>query len=741
MPEKIYSRFTTVILFILFSTNAVVMGQGKKEYSSLSEAFTAGHILRGSSGPRDVQWVENGSSYSYTVKNAETGHKEIRQYFPADKKDQLILNTDEITYPSTGEPFDFRDYFWSGNYESLIFETNFRHIYHHYKGISDYYIYSLKEKTLKLLVKDARTAGLSPDGSTIGFEREGNLYIYDIKDGVEKQLTYDASDSIYNGHFDWVYEEEFDISKGWEWSRDSRYIAFWQVDESNEPVFQMTNYETQHPDYVKFRVPLVGDTNAKVRIGVVNPSDGSRIWLDVDEEYIPRIYWTNIPRQLAVMTLNREQNDMKLYFINVTDGSKKLILEEKSETWIDINSFFEEVMDFIYFPDDIKEFFQISDRDGYQHIYRYDYEGKLINQVTKGNWTVTSIEVIDTEKQLLYYTSTEKSPLERQLYSIRFDGSGEKLISNASGTHSFNLSPNAEYYFDAYSNINIPEQVELWNTDGQLISKLEDNEGVKRFIEFHKYSPARLFSFTTTDDTKLDGEMLLPFDFDSTKKYPVVFDIYGGPGSQGVTNSFETDGWRQWLAQNGYIIIDINNRGNGNYGSNFMKIVYKHLGKWESNDYTEAMRYLSSLSYADTSHAAIMGTSYGGYITIYTMLTHAGIFKTGIANSAVTDWRLYDDIYTERYMGLIDENSEGYDSSSDVYNAGKLDGNLLIVHSTMDDNVHVQNTMQMLTALSNAGKDADLRIYPPGGHGAVYSMTNYMLMLDVYFKYLERHLK
>ena len=740
MPEKIHIRFIIILISLFLAGHSVIRSQAKKEYSDIPEAVSSTHILMGSSGPRNVQWVENGTSYSYTTRNTETGHTEIRQYFPGSREDKLLLDTGEMAFPSTGEPFNYNSYKWSDDYRHLVFETKFRPIYR-YSGLSDYYLYSTEDKTLKLLVKDARTAELSPDGSLVGLERAGNLYVYNIKEGIEKQITDDASDTVYNGHFDWVYEEEFDIAKGWEWSPDSKYIAYWQVDESNEPVFQMTDYETRHPDYVKFRVPLVGDPNAKVKIGVVNLAAGSKIWLNVDDEYIPRIYWTSVPNQLAVMTLNRKQNNMKLYFFNVLDGSKRLIFEEKSENWIDINSFFEGGIDLIYFPDTIKEFFWISDRDGYPHIYRYDYDGKLIAQVTQGEWAVTGIEGINPGKRLIYYISTGKSPLERQLYSIGFDGSAKQRISKEPGKHSFNLSPDTKYYIDIYSSVNTPKRVELRDTDGKLITRLENNDGITQFIELHKYSPAKLFNFTTADDTRLDGEMVLPFDFDSTKKYPVIFDVYGGPGSQGVFNSFEVDGWRQWLAQNGYVIVDINNRGNGNYGSKFMKIVYKQLGRWESNDYTETMNYLSSLPYIDTSRTAIMGTSYGGYITIYTMLMHAGIFKAGIANSAVTDWTLYDDIYTERYMGLIDENKEAYDKSSDVYNAGKLDGHLLIVHSTLDDNVHVQNTMQMLTALTNAGKDADLRIYPPGGHGAFYSMTNYMLMLKVYFDYLEKHLK
>ena len=740
MPEKIHIRFIIILISLFLAGHSVIRSQAKKEYSDIPEAVSSTHILMGSSGPRNVQWVENGTSYSYTTRNTETGHTEIRQYFPGSREDKLLLDTGEMAFPSTGEPFNYNSYKWSDDYRHLVFETKFRPIYR-YSGLSDYYLYSTEDKTLKLLVKDARTAELSPDGSLVGLERAGNLYVYNIKEGIEKQITDDASDTVYNGHFDWVYEEEFDIAKGWEWSPDSKYVAYWQVDESNEPVFQMTDYETRHPDYVKFRVPLVGDPNAKVKIGVVNLAAGSKIWLNVDDEYIPRIYWTSVPNQLAVMTLNRKQNNMKLYFFNVLDGSKRLIFEEKSENWIDINSFFEGGIDLIYFPDTIKEFFWISDRDGYPHIYRYDYDGKLIAQVTQGEWAVTGIEGINPGKRLIYYISTGKSPLERQLYSIGFDGSAKQRISKEPGKHSFNLSPDTKYYIDIYSSVNTPKRVELRDTDGKLITRLENNDGITQFIELHKYSPAKLFNFTTADDTRLDGEMVLPFDFDSTKKYPVIFDVYGGPGSQGVFNSFEVDGWRQWLAQNGYVIVDINNRGNGNYGSKFMKIVYKQLGRWESNDYTETMNYLSSLPYIDTSRTAIMGTSYGGYITIYTMLMHAGIFKAGIANSAVTDWTLYDDIYTERYMGLIDENKEAYDKSSDVCNAGKLDGHLLIVHSTLDDNVHVQNTMQMLTALTNAGKDADLRIYPAGGHGAFYSMTNYMLMLKVYFDYLEKHLK
>jgi dipeptidyl-peptidase-4 len=273
-----------------------------------------------------------------------------------------------------------------------------------------------------------------------------------------------------------------------------------------------------------------------------------------------------------------------------------------------------------------------------------------------------------------------------------------------------------------------------------MLTRLADNKSAMEFMENHKYSHAILFNFTTGDGAKIDGQMIKPFDFDSTKKYPVVFDVYGGPNSQDVFDAFSSYWWHQWLAQAGYIVVDINNRGNANYSRDFMKVVYDHLGKWESNDYVEALKYLSDLSYVDTGKTAIMGVSYGGYITLYTMLMHPGIFKVGIANSAVTDWSLYDDIYTERYMGLKDENESGYKESSNIENAKNLQGKLLLIHSTMDDNVHVQNTMQFLTALTAAGLDADLRIYPPGGHGAAYNFQSYKLIYEVTLEYLKKEL-
>jgi dipeptidyl-peptidase-4 len=541
-----------------------------------------------------------------------------------------------------------------------------------------------------------------------------------------------------------VYEEEFGQGQAWNWSKDSRYMAFWQFDETPVPIFAMTNFEGLHPPLERIPIPQPGDPNPHVRIGVIDVQSGKKVWLTPDETgdfYIPRIYWTSEPDVLAVMTLNRDQNHVKLYFFNVKTGEHRVALEEQSPTWISIFDFYTDVNDMVYFPEKTKEFFWVSDRSGYYHVYRYGYDGKLINPVTNGNWELIKVTGIDPGTKSIYYLSTEASPLEQQLYTIKFDGTGKKKLSEAPGFHTIDMSTNTEYYLDQYSNTSTPVRVALCNNQGKMIRQLEDNQAVSQFIKTHAYSPQQLFQFKTSDGATLDGSMVKPFHFDPTKKYPVILDIYGGPESHDVFDQFATSGYHQWLAQNGYIIVDINNRGNAGYGSAFTKIVYKHLGKWESNDFAEAARYLSTLPYVDGSRIAITGTSYGGFSTTYTLLTHPGVFKVGVANSPVTDWRLYDDIYTERYMGTLAGNSEGYKNSSDMTHADGLQDHLLIIHSMLDDNVHPAQTMELLTALTNAGKDADLRIYPPGAHGAAYNWQSYFLISKVSFDYFERYLK
>jgi len=713
--------------------------QTKQQYTSLTQALQSGGALYGNPGPQSVNWTNEGNKYSYT------SNDEIRSMDPKTLQDELIFTAKGITFPGSDKPFEYESFQWSHDSKHLVFKTNTRHIFRR-SAISDYFDYDVTSKQLKQAAKDARTAELSPDGTRVGMERGGNMFVYNFGSGKEQQLTSDSTseNGTFNGHYDWVYEEEFGQAQAWNWSKDSRYIAFWQFDERPVPDFQMTNFEGMHPEQVHIPIPQVGDPNPSVKIGVVDVESGKKVWLTPDETgdfYIPRIYWTSNPDILALMTLNRAQNHMKLYFFNVKTGEHHVVLEEQNSTWIAIFNFYTNVNDMVYFPEKSKEFFWVSDRSGYYHIYRYNYDGKLINQVTKGDWDMIKVSGIDPESKKIYYLSAEDGGLEQQFYSIKFDGSGKTKLSTVPGYHDINMSPNTKYYLDSYSNVNTPLHVALTDDHAKVLKMLEENSSVTNFLKTHAYSAPEYFKFKTTDGVSLDAYMIKPFNFDPNKKYPLVMTVYGGPESHDVFNSFSSDIWQQWLAQNGYIVVDVNNRGIANYGSAFMKVVYKQLGKWESNDFVETANYMAKIPFVDGSKMAIMGTSYGGYSTTYTLLTHPGVFKVGIANSPVTDWRLYDDIYTERYMAPLPENEAGYKTSSDMTYAANLKAHLLLIHSMSDDNVHPANTMQLLTALTNAGKDAELRIYPPGAHGAAYNWQSYLLIEDVSFQYLERYLK
>lgn len=717
------------------------LAQEKQRYSSVKEALSKSSQLSGSNGPRNVNWIDDGNRYSYMKYNEETENMEIRAYDPSSEEDELIFNSANYTFPESDSTFEYSSFQWSDDSKYLVFQSNFRPVYRR-SGISDYYLYSVEDESLSLLVEDARTAELSPDGSKIGYERDGDLFVYDLDAREETQLTDSAKEYFYNGRFGWVYEEEFGLAQAWRWSPDSEKIAYWQTDERHVTIFQMTDYSGQHPEYEKIPYPKVGDENPKVKIGVVNVESGQQQWMDTPSDgYIPRIYWTANENKLATVHLNRAQNHLKLFFNDIDNGERRLVMDEQSDAWIDVFDFFAGIDHLFFFPKNSKEFFWISDRNGWSHIYRYGYDGTVKNQVTKGNWEVTYVHTVDYRNNRIYYTSTEESPLERHLYSVNFSGRNKTKHTQEEGTHDISMGSSSKFYIDRYSNTSTPTQVELWSTMNGKLEVLEDNASVKTFTEKHVYSPRELFSFTTSDGQKLDGYMIKPVEFDPDEQYPLVLNIYGGPSAQGVYNSWESGGWNQYLAQEGYVVVNVNNRGSGGYGSEFEKVVYKQLGKWEANDFVETAQFMGEKNWADSSRMALRGHSYGGYMTTYTLFNYPDVFEVGIATAPVTDWRFYDSIYTERYMGLIENNKDGYEQSSSISHAQNLKGDLLLSHSTMDENVHVQNTMQLLTELTGNGQKVDLQIYPPGAHGVAFNTPSYYLLYTSYVNYLNRHFK
>jgi dipeptidyl-peptidase-4 len=724
-------------LAVILAWPALGQSSTKQRYANLQQALQAGRQLNGATGPRSVNWIEGGSKFSFI-----DGDNVIKTLSPKDQKEAVVFDGSQLTFPGTNKAFTYGSFQWSKDSRNILFQSNFRPVYRR-SGISDYYVYSVADKSLKLVAKDAQTAELAPDGQKVGYERGGNLFVFDFATQKEIQLTNDAAPAFYNGRFGWAYEEEFGLAQAWEWSPDSKFIAFWQSDERNVPMYKLTDYKGFDEKYDSLPYPRVGDQNPTVRIGVIELTTTSKQWMKVDLAggYIPRIYWTTQEGQLAVMHLNRKQNQMQLFMTNARTGEARQILEEKNNTWIDIFDFFADINHLLYFPAGVQEFYWVSDRDGYSHLYRYDYTGKLLNAVTNGKWEVTYVHHIDPKAKKVYFTSTEVSPTERHLFVADLDGKNKRRLTTVAGRHTVNFSPNGLYFIDRYSNLQTPTQVELRDTKGQLLKALETNKAVADYVANHAYAPKEITSFTTSDGQRIDISIIKPVDFDPAKKYPVVLDVYGGPGSQSVYNEFAVTSWHQWLAQTGYVVVGVNNRGSGGYGRDFEKVVYEKLGKFESLDFAETATYLAKQSWVDGNRIAIRGHSYGGYMSSYTMLTHPGVFKVSLVGAPVTDWRLYDSIYTERYMGLLPENDEKYKVSAVSPYAKNLAGKMFIAHSTMDENVHVRNTFQLVNALEDAGKDADLRIYPPGAHGVAYSAGTQLLLYQQYTTYLETNLK
>ncbi len=467
-----YTRYASLCLLLIFFISPLqpAQAQDKERYESVKDALQSSGELTGASGPSNINWIDDGDRYSYMQYNAEADANEIRAYRPDTGDDELIFRNKDYTFPVSDSTFEYESFQWSKDSKYIVFQSNFRPVYRR-SGISDYYLYSIEGDTLSLLAEDARTAELSPDGQKIGYERDGDLFVYDIASGQETRLTNSGKEFFYNGRFGWVYEEEFGLAQAWSWSPDSEHIAYWQTDERDVHLFQMTDYSGHHPEYQKIPYPQVGDKNPDIKIGVVNVENGNKNWMDlpIGDGYVPRLYWTSNPGQLAVVHLNRPQTELNLFFSDIETGESTVVMQEQSDEWIDVFDFFAGINHLFFFPKDREEFFWISDRDGWSHIYRFNYDGKMLNQVTKGNWEVTFVHTVDYDNGRIYFNSTEESPLERHLYSINFDGSDKTKITEAEGQHNITMGPNAKFYLDRYSNVDTPTQVELRGRDGSSL--------------------------------------------------------------------------------------------------------------------------------------------------------------------------------------------------------------------------------------------------------------------------------
>lgn len=684
---------------------------------------------------RGVQWFDNGSKFSYLAHNGASGMA-IFQHDVMTGEEKPVVSGSDLKLRPEDEPFQIQNYSWSPGGRYILFTGVLPA--RRTKSGGTFYIYDMKDKKFFLLAqsdKEQSNAQFSPDGKKLGFVRGNNMFVVDIATDKEKQLTFDGNENILNGHFDWVYEEEFSIIDGWYWSPDSKSIAFWRLDQSPEPEVELISYDSLYFTGYKYRYPKPGAKNAIVKIGVVNTESGKTAWMDLGKEtdiYIPRIQFTADPNVLSIQKLNRLQNHLELLFCDINTGSSKLILQEDSpESWVD-------VQDALTFLKDKKRFIWASDRDGYNHLYLYDYSGRLVNQITKGSFVVGDMLSVDEDSKTVYYTSNERGRRFSDLYSVSLNGGKSKLLTEQEGGHLVNFSPDAKYYIDRYSNSNTLYTTYLCRNDGHRITTIIQSDMTP--LKDYNLSPVEFFNIKASDGVMLDASILRPRDFDNTKKYPVIVVNYNGPGSQSVSDAWDRNGlWHQLLAEKGYIVVTMDCRITGGRNSEYKKLAYKNLGHWEVNDLIETAKYLRSLPYVDGERIGIWGWSYGGYSSASAIMRAPDYYKAAIAVAPVTSWRFYDDIYTERYMSLPELNPKGYEESAVLNYAEQLKGKFLLIHGTGDDNVHFQNSVELVNRLIDANKQFRVMYYPGRDHSIYGGMTRiqlYNLMTDFFINNL-----
>lgn len=649
-------------------------------------------------------------------------------------------------------------YEFSKDEQKILLSSGFEPIYRH-SGVSDYYLYDVKEKTFTKISNNGkqRLTTLSPDGTKVAFVRDNNLYWMDLATLEEHAITKDGKvNEIINGTTDWVYEEEFAITQGFQWSPDSKKIAYLRFDESKVKEYNMQMWGALYPEDYRYKYPKAGEDNSHVELWTYSLDDNKAVRCastdKKDWEYIPRFQWAP-DGTLVFMRMNRLQNHMEI----LADEGILLhtLYDEQDKAYVEVP----DTWQFITVGKGKKAQQQMlitSERDGYRHIYLYGMDGKLIKQVTSGEWEVCEVAGVDVKNQRLYYTSREHHPTQKSLFVIGFDGKKKQCLNDVTrnakntgdlyvlGTYSATFSNGCKYYIRTYSTANDAPLYTLHDANGKLIKVLEYNQELNRKMKAEYETYRKTFgSFTTSIGTKLNYYTIKPKDFDKNKRYPVLIYVYGGPGNQQVTDSYGYSDyyWYHMLAQKGYVVFCFDGRGTGGRGAAFKKQTYGDLGRMECEDAIEAARWLGQQSWVDKDRIGIWGWSFGGYLSTLSLLKGNDVFKMAIAVAPVMNWRYYDNIYTERFLGLPKDNAKGYDDNSPLNFANQLKGNYLLIHGTGDDNVHFQNSAEMVEKLEEAGKQFEFRIYPNKNH-SIYDNTGntrlnlYQLMTD----FIERKL-
>ncbi len=686
-----------------------------------------------------VNWMKTGGFYT----TLEDG-KIVKFTITTGNAVETLFDARQAKVSGTETTIAVDGYQLSADEQKILITTQEEPIYRR-SSKAQVYVYDLTAKRLVPLSKGGKQqyATFSPDGKRVAFMRDNNLFVVDLSTQKETKLTTDGKqNAIINGGADWVYEEEFSMARAFEWSPDSKRLAWIRFDESRVPEYDMQLWGNLYPIEYRFKYPKAGEANAQVSVWVADIATGKKVQAQTGTEtdiYLPRIQWTKNANLLSIRRMNRLQNKLDLLHVNATTGQATTVLTETSTTYVDL-----EFTDDLTYLNEGKSFVWSSERTGYKHLYLYDLGGKLIRPITSGNFEVAAVSGVDEKAGTIFFTSTETSPLERHLYSIGLDGQNKQKLTSQAGTYTATFNPDFGYYLLYHTSANLPVTVSLRDTKTIKDQRvLESNDVLKTRLSTYSLAPKQFFQTKAADGTLLNGWMIRPVNFDSsgTKKYPVLMFVYGGPGSQTVKNDWDSRDffWYQTLVQKGYIIVSVDGRGTGARGTAFRNATYAQLGKLETEDQIAAARNLKNLPFIDPARVGIWGWSYGGYMSALCMTLGADVFKAGISVAPVTNWRFYDTIYTERYLKRPQENASGYDDNSPVTHASKLRGLYLLIHGTGDDNVHFQNSIAFEDALIAAGKQFQSFYYPNRNHG-IYGGNTRLHLYQMMTNFIEKNL-
>ncbi len=713
------------LLLVLVPAVASAQYNPNDNQISLEEVWLSGMYFP--AFPSGFRWMQDDQFYSELEAEKGIARYRVEQ---AEKVDDLLLFS-ELNLQGIAAA-DIEEYEFGTDENYLVLLSGVERIYRHSTKAVVLAV-DRASKGVRLLAEGKKVSHptFSPDGKRLAYVLDNNLFVTDFATGTTRQITNDGEkNAIINGMADWVYEEEFSFSKAFWWSEDGQHIAFFRFDESAVPEFNMTMYGDLYPADNRFKYPKAGEANAKVTAHVFNVASGGTIQAKIDAEgdfYLPRLTWIS-PSEFAVMRHNRLQNDLQVLAVNAQDGSVRQILRETSEVYIEVSDL-SSGMEKWHFLSESTDFLWISEMEGYYHIYRYTREGQLVKDLTPGKFEAGNIVAVDEANNLLYYLSTEDSPKERHLYAVTLDGKKKKRLTEEPGMHEIEFSTGFNYFVDSYSTISSPPVTVLRDAKGKVVKTLVDNAELGKTLSKLDIAAPTFFDITTENGVTLPAWSIRPTNFDQNKQYPVLMYCYGGPGSQEVLNTWAGPNylWFQMLAQKGIVVVCVDNRGTGGQGREFRTATYPNLGDLEAVDQIAAAKWLKQQSWVDDNRIGIWGWSFGGYLTSLCMTKGDGTFALGIAVAPVTNWRFYDTIYTERYLKTPQLNPKGYDDNSPINFAKGLKGDYLLVHGTGDDNVHFQNSMEMVDALVAANKQFDSFFYPNRNHGIYGGYTRFHL--------------